>query len=136
MGRVLPVAAVAARDRASGFGSGPLPVPEAISGSGNEDWFYDAAIAICGGKDAGYQLHLFTGWPLTSCRYFMLRDPGRRRKPPAEFLRILFRSPHGEPFFRAFMHGCEARWFAALVRSDERARAAEARLAAIRALAD
>jgi hypothetical protein len=131
-GTLSPASAVA-RVVASDSGSDAFPEPEIFSESGSEDrgWFYDAALQICGTKDPGYQLHLFTGWPLTSCRYFMLRDADQRRKPSPEFLRILIRSRHGEPFFRAFMHGCDARWFTDLVRSEERARDAEQSLRVI-----
>lgn len=72
-----------------------------------------------GAKETGLHLHLATGWPRTSCYAFMARDPDQRRKPSPEFLRILFRSDHGEPFFLAFMHGCDAKWW----REYERARA-------------
>lgn len=123
----LPIAAAVARDVGPVSGSDLLPEARAIPGNGSE-WFYEAALAICGVKDPGYQLHLFTGWPVSSCRAFVARDADQRRKPSAEFLRILFRSEHGEPFFRAFMHNCNARWFTDLVRSEERARQAEQKL--------
>lgn len=92
------------------------------------DWFYEAACDICGRKDAGYQLHLFTGWPLSSCRKFVAHDPAHRRRASPEFLRVLFRSKHGRPFWNAFMHGCDAEWYADLVRSEERAQQAEQKL--------
>lgn len=130
---VLPAAAAVARGASPT--SGPHENVTPASGCEERDWFYEAACAICGVKDPGYQLHLFTGWPKSSCRYFVARDPAQRRKVPSEFLRDLFRSQHGEPFFRAFMHGCDARWFAELVQSEQRARAAEGKLAAISEIA-
>lgn len=98
------------------------------------DWFYDVCLAICGRKDPGYRLHLFTDWPLPSCRKFVAHDPSGRRKPPAELLRALFRSRHGEPFFNAFMADCVAPWFLEWQASRARAEAAEAKLREIQEL--
>lgn len=77
----------------------------------SDDWFYAVAIAVFGDKETGGLLHLATGWPRTSCYAFVARDPDQRRKPSPEFLRILFRSEHGQPFHDAFMHGSTARWW-------------------------
>jgi hypothetical protein len=87
-----------------------MPVPEA-GAKGSDDWFYGCATAVFGNKETGQLLHLATGWPRTSCYAFVTRDPGQRRKPPVEFLRILFRSDHGAPFHDAFMDGCNAAWW-------------------------
>lgn len=104
---------VASRIFAPANGIGPVPEagPNPGSGIDDDDWFYGAAVTVFGSKDTGQHLHLATGWPRTSCYAFVARDPEQRRKVPSEFLRVLFRSPHGAPFHRAFMHGCTARWF-------------------------
>jgi hypothetical protein len=104
-----------------GPGTGIDPVPEAGANPGNgidDDWFYPVAIDVFGSKDTGNLIHLATGWPRTSCYAFVAREPSQRRKPSPEFLRILFRSNHGQPFHAAFMHGCEAQWWRDL--QDER----------------
>lgn len=95
--------------------SGIDDVPETGANPGNgisdDDWFMPVALAVFGGKEAGLHLHLATRWPRTSCYAFVARDPDQRRKPPVQFLRILFRSDHGAPFLRAFMRGCDAKWW-------------------------
>lgn len=112
-------------------GVGILPVPKtgANPGSGTDaefDWFYDCAVAVFGAKETGYHLHLATGWPRTSCYAFVARDPEQRRKVNVEFLRVLFRSNHGRPFFDAFMHGSEAQWWGDLDRAQRLAAAIDA----------
>lgn len=98
------------------------------------DWFYGAVLGVCGRKDPGYQLHLFTRWPLSSCRAFCARDADQRRRPAPDFLRLLLRSEHGEPFFAALMGDSTARWYADLRDAERRAHACEARLRAIAGL--
>lgn len=114
----LPSGSAAAIYSSPGTGIDPVPEPGAIPGSGIDDWFYGVAVAIFGDKETGHLLHLATGWPRTSCYAFVARDPDQRRKPSPEFLRILFRSDHGRPFFRAFMHGSDARWWRDLERAE------------------
>lgn len=101
-------------------GNGIDLVPEAGANPGNgtidDDWFAQVAFDVFGAKEAGQQLHLATGWPRTSCYAFVARDLDKRRKVSAEFLRVLFATPHGEPFFNAFMHGCPAPWWLDLQR--------------------
>lgn len=75
------------------------------SGSDNPEWFYEAAQSLLG-KDAGQQLHLITGYPLSSCYAYTARNAEERRRPPEHFLRRLFHKPQGEPFLNAFMDGC------------------------------
>lgn len=118
-------AARAAISSAPESGIDPVPDPGPNSGSGTDDWFYDCAVAVFGAKETGLHLHLATGWPRTSCYAFVARDPDQRRKPSPEFLRILFRSDHGQPFHDAFMHGCTARWWLDHQRSMRLASAAE-----------
>lgn len=106
----------------SGPGNGTALVPEtgANPGSGtgdDNDWFVEVATGIYG-KEAGYQLHLATGWPRTSCYAFVANDPDARRKIPTAFLHRVFNLPIGKPFYDAFMRGCTAQWW----RDDERAR--------------
>lgn len=81
------------------------------SGTADEDWFFNVAVAVFGRTETGMQLHLATGWPRTSCYAFVARERDQRRKPSPEFLRILFRSEHGAPFHDAFMSGSKARWW-------------------------
>src|SRR5690242_15858985 len=78
------------------------------AGSGTE-WFSAAARTLLG-KDAGLHLHYITGYPERSCYYYAKGD----RQPPADFLYQLFRSEQGEPFFLAFMAGCNSGWWTSL----------------------
>jgi hypothetical protein len=63
------------------------------------------------GKEAGLHLHYITGYPQSSCAYYVAKDAGKRRAPPTHFARKLIHSDHGEPFFRAFMEGSTAPWW-------------------------
>jgi hypothetical protein len=76
-----------------------------------EHWFFNVCVAVFGPKETGWHLHHVTGWPRTSCYAMVARDPEQRRKPPAEFLRLLFRTPQGAPFHAAYMHGNVAKWW-------------------------
>lgn len=69
-------------------------------------WFSEAAQDVYG-KDAGLGLHHATGVPERSC----YRYASGERALPSEVLRLLVHSDQGEPFFRAFMHGCTAPWW-------------------------
>lgn len=88
--------------------------------SESSQWFV-AAVRTIIGKDAGLHLHHITGYPERSC----YRYASGERHPPSDFLRILFRSDHGLPFFLAFMHGSEARWWKDHQRALKLADAAE-----------
>ena len=129
----LPIAASVAANPSPASGSECAPEGknggdfENTPGCGS-DWFFDAAITICGKKDPGFQLHLYTGWPLTSCRYFVAHDPEHRRKPSPGFLRALFHSRYGGPFHRAYMSGCTAPWYVDTISAEQRALSAEAKL--------
>lgn len=105
-----------------------LGTGDEILGCESDDWFVFAAWTILGTKDAGAQLNLITGWPLSSCYAFTAKDPNKRRRPSPEFLRLLFRSEHGAPFHAAFMHGCKACWWLDREAAEDRARKAEAKL--------
>lgn len=78
----------------------------AVRGSESWLWFSNAAQSLLG-KDAGLHLHRITGYPERSCYYYASGE----RAPPVDFLRKLFHSAQGEPFFLAFMSGCDARWW-------------------------
>jgi hypothetical protein len=75
-----------------------------------DEWFCPAAITILG-KQAGLQLHLLTGYPLSSCGYYLARDSDKRRPAPDHLVRKLIHSEQGEPWHRAYMHGCKAQWW-------------------------
>src|SRR5262249_53122287 len=120
--RLLDGGAVASRKHTPGSGTEPVPEARANLGTGtDDDWFYQCAIGVFGAKETGQLLHLATGWPRASCYAFVARDAAQRRKPNHEFLRVLFRSHHGKPFFIAFMHGCEAQWWLDLQAEQDRA---------------
>jgi hypothetical protein len=76
----------------------------------SEDWFYPAAMQLLG-KDAGLQLHYITGYPQSSCYAYVAHNPDSRRKVPEHFLRVLFASSEGEPFFLAFMQSNKSTWW-------------------------
>lgn len=82
----------------------------------DDEWFYAAAQSLLG-KDAGLHLHYITGYPQSSCYAYVARDVDSRRRPPGHFLRTLFWSDQGAPFFEAFMHGCKAQWWLDLQRA-------------------
>lgn len=102
----------------------PTLAPESgskIAPNSESDWFAPAAQALLG-KDAGLHLHYITGYPESSCYAYVARDPAKRRRPPEHFIRALIRSPQGEPFFLAFMDGCEAPWWQAHLRLCDESR--------------
>lgn len=80
--------------------------PVQTGGQSDSESFGPIARAILG-KDAGLHLAHITGFPERSC----YRYASGERAPPFEFMLALFHSEHGEPFFRAFMEGCAARWW-------------------------
>jgi hypothetical protein len=77
------------------------------SESDADDWFFEAAQGLLG-KDAGFALHLITGYPASSCYAYTASNAAKRRKPPEHFLRRLFGRPEGRPFFNAFMAACRS----------------------------
>lgn len=142
MGRVLPIAAAVARSVGPDVGSecsshadnaGRKTIRPDLGGE-DRDWFYAAGLQICGVKDPGYQVHLYTGVSLTTCRYYFAKNETERRKPSTEFLRVLFQSEHGEPFFKAYLADARPRWFTDLQLAEKRASDAERKLATIRDL--
>lgn len=59
------------------------------------------------GKDAGFALHLATGFEERTC----YRYASGERMPPAFLLRELLRSDAGEAWLNATMDGCTAQWW-------------------------
>jgi hypothetical protein len=108
MGKIVSLGDVSAISSAPAFKSGAADTP----GTGSEDseWFAKAAWVVLG-KDAGLHLHYLTGYPESTCYAYVTKDPTKRRSPREHFLRKLIRSDQGEPFFNAFMEGCEALWW-------------------------
>lgn len=101
----------------NGTNSGLTPA----SGSDSDEWFYDVAQGVLG-KDAGLHLHYLTGYPQSSCYAYVAKDKAKRRRPPDHFLRTLFHSKQGEPFYNAFMQGCDAPWWLAKQERAQRRR--------------
>ena|SRR5690348_6274144 len=94
--------------------SGTEIVPTAVSGSDDDRWFPNVAKILLG-KDAGYALHLITGFPERTCYYYASGE----RKPPAFFLCKLLRSDQGAPFFASIMDGSQAQWWRDLQQARE-----------------
>ena len=80
------------------------------SESDRDAWFYNAAQSLLG-KDAGFGLHVLTGYPESTCYAYVARNPEKRRPPPEHLLWKLFNRDDGEPWHDAFMHGCKAKWW-------------------------
>lgn len=87
--------------------AGKCPVVKTSDGkSAVDDWFGAIARNLLPEKP-GTALHYITGYDERLCQ----RYAAGHVKPSAYFLRALFRSDQGEPFFLAVMHGCEAPWW-------------------------
>lgn len=84
------------------------------SESNPHEWFYRAACALLG-KDPGLQLHILTGYPVSSCSAYAHHDAQKRRRPPEHFIRAICHAEQG--FFDAFMGECHAPWWLELNRS-------------------
>lgn len=118
----IPDAEIGATNCAPTSGSEQSNTP--ACGSDADDWLFDVAQVLLG-KDAGLHLHYITGYPQSTCYAYVAKAKEKRRHPSDHFLRVLFHSEQGEPFFNAFMEGCEARWW--LAHKRERKLAAMAR---------
>lgn len=81
------------------------------TGSGENAWFVDLCKQILP-KDAGLHLHYITGFPERTC----YRYASGERGVSGEFFRALLRSPQGQPFLNAIMHGSDAAWWSDLQR--------------------
>ena len=82
------------------------PTPTDKPDSQCDDWFVRAARTLLP-SNAGLVLHIITGLDERTCYRYASGDS----KPSEHFLRKLFHSEQGEPFLRAFMDGCAARWW-------------------------
>lgn len=90
-----------------GSDSGFAPACE----SDPDEWFYEAARDLLGVKDTGQLLHITSGHPLSSCYAYTTENAAKRRRPPDHLVRQLIHSDHGEPWHRAYMAGCRAKWW-------------------------
>lgn len=87
-------------------------------------YFRDAARRLLGvGTDAGFQLHVFTGFHERSC----YRYAAGERDPPGYFLFTLLDSPQGGPWLDSILANCQQEWWLELKR--DRAYAAKVRKA-------
>lgn len=80
------------------------------SDDGN-DWFVSLIRSLLP-KDAGFALHIITGFEERTCYRYANGD----RKPPGYLLRQLLRSEHGAQFLAALMDGSDAQWWRDLER--------------------
>lgn len=79
-------------------------------GSDRHEWFYTAACSLLG-KDPGLQLHLLTGYPVSSCSAYVHNEWSKRRRPPEHFIRAVCHLHDERGFFDAFMAECAAPWW-------------------------
>lgn len=84
------------------------------------DWFPRLANDLLA-KDAGFQLHLITGFEERTCYRYACGES----KPPAYFLRALLRSSHGKQFLLALMAGCDQQWWSNFQRHRRMGEAAD-----------
>lgn len=87
------------------------PITDQTDSDGN-GWFVAMASALLG-KDAGYHLHLITGFEERTCYRYAAGD----RKPPGYFICALLRSEQGAQFLAAIMDGSNAEWWRELERA-------------------
>ncbi len=78
-------------------------------GSDPDEWFPSAARDLLGEKDTGLMLHIESGFPLSSCYAYVKKE--QPRAVPDNLVRKLIHSDRGEPWHRAYMHGCKAKWW-------------------------
>jgi hypothetical protein len=76
--------------------------------SDSEDWFGSIARQLLG-KDAGFGLHLATGFPEGSCYKYV--TPKKPRQPPGYLIRALLRTDGGYQWLAAIMDGSDAEWW-------------------------
>jgi hypothetical protein len=110
----IPASTSAATNAALAVGSDKTST--LASESNPHEWLYLAAQSLLG-KDAGYGLHLLTGYPESSCYAYVASDPAKRRRPPEHFIRKICHTEEG--FYLAFMQGCVAPWW--ILREQDRA---------------
>jgi hypothetical protein len=91
----------------------------------DDGWFVEIVRTLAP-KDAGFVLHVLTGFEERTCYRYAAGD----RKPPGYFVRALLRSEQGSTWLAALMDGCEAQWW----RDLSRAAANHQKIEEIRAL--
>jgi hypothetical protein len=102
-------------ERVSGVSRGTSFLP-AVSGTcssaanGSDDaderWFAFAAKSLLD-KDAGFALHIITGFPERTCYYYASGE----RKTTGHFVRSLLRSDQGWQWLNVIMDGATAAWW-------------------------
>ena len=90
-------------------------------GCDSEDWFGSIARGLLG-KDAGFHLHLATGFPEGSC-YKYVTTQENRRQPPGYLIRQTLRTDGGYSWLAAYMDGSTAPWWLELQRATRIAEA-------------
>lgn len=81
------------------------------SDSDDSDWFGQLARPLLAGSDAGFALHLVTGFLPGTCARYVAKSEQSRRQPPGYFIVALLRSEQGATWLSAFMGNSSARWW-------------------------
>lgn len=89
------------------------------------DWFGDLARPLLIDTDAGFALHLLTGLLPNTCARYVAKTESSRRQPPGYFIRALLRSEQGGIWLRAFMDGCEPKWWREQQSAEQKAELVE-----------
>lgn len=87
----------------------------------DEKWFVALAKTLLP-KDAGFALHLATGFEERTCYRYAAGD----RKPPAYFLRELLRSDQGWQWLSGIMDGSDCEWWDDIKRAKRKSDAFDA----------
>lgn len=98
----------------------------------SSDWFGQLARPLLAGSDAGFALHIITGFLPGTCARYVAKSAASRRQPPGYFIRKLLQSEQGETWLNALMDGSNPRWWF----EHQRAAADRTKLAAIRTILD
>ena len=89
--------------------------------SEGDKWFCELARRLLP-KDAGFVLHLETGFEERTCYRYVSGE----RKPPGYFIRELLRSPSGWQWLCGLMEGSDAEWFEEIKRAKRKSAAYDA----------
>lgn len=89
--------------------------------SESSDWFGKLARPLLAGSDAGFALHLVTGFQTGTCARYVSKSPQSRRQPPGWFIVSLLRSEQGETWESAFMGDAKPKWW--IERESDRTKA-------------
>ncbi len=81
------------------------------SDSESSDWFGQLARPLLKGTDAGFALHLATGFRPGTCARYVAKSEPSRRQPPGFFVVTLLRGEQGRTWLTAFMDGYAPRWW-------------------------